>query len=144
MEGTKLHHDVPSSNDKLPPPDKSLSDFLSSLGSSNPGSDDYYDVVEQSRSKNRNNNNNLDQLDVISDDLSNSASYDPNALLDDYTGGGSDSLLLAAEFAKLNKKNGNSGSNLGGNSNKNPFLDKIKAKLNNLMPQTISSKFIRI
>lgn len=134
MEGSKLHHDVASTGDKKNPDsgsslDKSLSYFLSSLGSP---TDDYYDDVEQQRSKDR---GGKDQVYQTADDLAaNSIPFDPASLFDtsdDY--GDSSSSGLASELANFNKKNG---------ANKNPFLNKVKEKLNSLIPQTISSELL--
>lgn len=143
MEGSKMHHDIESSkgtkltdNKEGPsslPSDKSLSEFLSNLG---PSPDDYYDDVEQQRTKLRGGKN--DQYNANDDSaaaVANSASFDPNTLFDtgdDY----SDSSLLL-ELANLKKK---SGSDAGSGGGKNPFLDRVKQKLNNLIPQTITSE----
>jgi hypothetical protein len=150
MEGSKMHHDVAPSKDNKDQgkfqTDKSLTNFLNSLsggggGNSNSGSsDDYdYDEVEQQRSKARGNG-----LQYNADDASlpNAIPFDPSVLFDssndDYgdQSAAASSLLLAAELAKLKRP-----SNGGGSSDPaNPFLDKIKDKLSNLTPQTISSE----
>lgn len=152
MEGSKMHHDVVPSKDNKDQgkfqTDKSLTNFLNSLGgggggNSNSGSsDDYdYDEVEQQRSKGRGNGNGL-QYNADDASLPNAIPFDPSVLFDssndDYgdQSAAASSLLLAAELAKLKRP-----SNGGGSSDPtNPFLDKIKDKLSNLTPQTISSE----
>lgn len=143
MEGSKTHHQISNSNNNNNKengkslPQKSLSYFLSNL-------DDYYDDVEQMRSKNR---------FSASSEVSNSDnSYlDANALLDaafnSQANGDQDleyqsdpSLLLAAaELAKLNS-NGNNKKYSNSNNN-NKLNSRIKGTLNSLLsPKTISSK----
>ena len=138
-----MHHDVipskDSSKDQKYQSDKSLSNLLNSLGGSGSSgsSDDYdYDEVEQQRSKSRGNG-----LSYNTDDAANSIPFDPSVLFDssndDYgeQSAAASSLLLAAELAKLKRPN-------GGSDSTNPFLDKIKDKLSNLTPQTISSELL--
>jgi hypothetical protein len=164
MEGSKLHHDV-GTNGKNKQQQaasyKGLSDFLAQAGlggSALNSADDYYDDIEQQRSKNRNNLNALNELgkedNTGGDDQQQSGgggaggSFDPSSLLDaafnnaessssssdDYSD--ASSLLLAAELAKLNKKvNSNNG-----NGNDNPLLNRVKTKLNNLIPPMVTSK----
>lgn len=126
-----MHHDVASSsslgeNDKSKPEKSSLvSDLLSTLNL-----DDYYDDVEQQRSKSR---TKISDQSYSSDEAPNSASFDPSVLFDsdDYGDSSSASSLISELLNK--KKDPTSG-------NKNPFLDKVKGKLNNLIPKTISSE----
>lgn len=145
-----MHHDVAPSKDNKDQSkfqtDKSLTNFLNSLGgggNSNSGSsDDYdYDEIEQQRSKSRGNGNGL-QYNADDASLPNAIPFDPSILLDssndDYgdQSAAASSILLAAQLAKL-KQPSNGG---GAFDPTNPFLDKIKDKLSNLTPQTISSE----
>jgi hypothetical protein len=144
MEGSKIH----SGGDKKQPAGaaanqaSSLAYLLAQAGLGNGAggnSDDYYDDVEQARSKGRGNSaDSADDLQSLFDPDS-----DPSS--DDYSDPAS-TLLLAAELAKLSKKtnnnNNNNNNNNAGGDNKLPssLTNKIKNQLSNLGNPTLSSK----
>ena len=148
MEGSKLHHDISNKNSK----DSSFP--LNYLLSKATG-DDYYDDIEQGRSKSRTNSNSNKNgggksgnkyNDPVYNDLpagnSEDNLYETNALLDALNADNSEdypapvldeSELLSAVAAKLNGNKNNQNNN---NKNSNN-LNKIIAKL----PKTsVSSK----
>ena len=134
MEGSKLHDLTGSGNDKSP--SKDLSYFLSQPDLN---TDDYYDDVEQSRSKGRqnNNNNNNNKNYDYGDDTSNNENTDDYSLSD----ADSSSLLLAAALDKINNgKKINNNKNINNKILNNKAINKMKNKLNNLLPQSVTSK----
>lgn len=132
MEGSKMH----DLNQKQPP--KSLQYLLSN---SDINADDYYDDIERSRSKGRPNKNPNDNYDYdessIIDSLNNENNDDYSSLSD----AASSSLLLAAALDKINgKTNENSYMKKLNNINSNKAISKIKNKINNLLPQSVTSE----
>ncbi|CAF0958876.1 unnamed protein product [Brachionus calyciflorus] len=120
MEGSKTHHEITKNKNKETK--NTLSDFLSNI--------DFYDDVEQMRSRNRYNN-----IDAESNDNS---YLDPNALLDAAFSDDTESdyqidPALLFELAKFNNLNSNNRKNFKTNNNK------LKGQLNNLLsPKTIT------
>lgn len=125
MKGSKTHHELEDRKQNQKNSPNSLSPYFL------PNIEDYYDYVEQGRSKNRlfnqadlRDNSYLDSnplLDVLSQDTESEYQFDPALLL---------------QLAKLNKLNSNSGPNFRLN-------EKLKDNLNNfnlLASKTISSK----
>lgn len=156
LSNSKSNNNNNNNNNKLT--DKGLSYFLAQAGLGDLGSDDYYDDVERMRSKSRNSSpDETNGQDSIDDAQSQQALFDPNTLIDaalsgvdassssssssngdDYSSLSDSSILLAAELAKLNKKL----SGASANSNNNQIINKMKNKLNNLIPSTITSKSV--
>lgn len=124
MKGSKTHHEIKDRKQNQKNSPNSLSYYL-------PNIDDYYDYVEQMRSKNRfnneaelNDNSYLESnplLDVLSQDTESEYPVDPALLL---------------QLAKLNNYNSNNKQNSKYNEK---FKDNLK-KLNFLAPKTLSSK----
>ncbi len=138
MEGSKLHgqnSDSKKQQQQQQPASQanSLAYLLEQAGLGPANSDDYYDDVEQARSKNRGGS----AVDSLSSDdlqsLFDQDSIDPAS--DDYSDPAS-TILLAAQLAKLSKKNNNK----NGDNKPSSLTNKIKNQLNSLIPQTVSSK----
>ena len=145
MEGSKMHHEIPGPSNS----NSRNKQKQSQKGSPNYfyNTEDYYDDVERGRSKGRNNNNNNNNNDLSLSNSDDAPFYDTNSLLEainsDNAGSEDDlslpdsasSLLLAAALSKIN----NNGLK-NGNLKNNQLVNKMKSQLNNLLPQTITSK----
>ncbi len=142
MEGSKLHgQNSDGAKKQAPPPNQanSLAYLLEQAGLGPVTSDDYYDDVEQARSKGRGSgggsadSGSSDDLQSLFDQ----DTLDPSS--DDYSDPAS-TILLAAQLAKLSKNNNNNNNNNNGDKKPSSLTNKIKNQLNNLIPQTVSSK----